>query len=88
MRGPDGNAKEQGVSIERNRKNLREVPRSKCVWYKGSMVDWNSLDQVKLEEREERCQLAECQKLTPGMSRVDSANIKRKYVSHESHEGA
>ena len=84
MRGPDGNAREQDIPIEWNRKNLQEVPRSKCVRYKGSMVDWNSLDQVKLEEREEICRLAECQ----SQKRIDSANIKREYVSHESHERA
>ena len=54
-----------------------KLPRSNCVWYNGTPVDWNSLDQVKLEVREERCRLAD-----------DSANIKRKYESHESHEGA
>ena len=84
MRGPDGNAKEQDIPIERNRKNLREVPRSKCVWYKGSMVDWNSLDQAMLREREDICQLAECQR----PMRIDSTNIKRKNESNESHEGA
>ena len=30
-----------------------KLPRSNCVWYNGLSVDWNSLDQAMLREREE-----------------------------------
>ena len=58
---------------------LTSITSVQCVWYNGSMVDWNSLDQAMLGEMEEECRLAG----DPRLERNDQPQIywRKNWVS-------